>query len=250
MKFTDKYIQSLKPKDRMYQVREGHGFGVRILPSGLRIWIYTYTLDRRRHQMNLGHYPLTSLAEAREKYHEATVMVSKGENPQARPEGIGDAQLTDNTIDSLITQYKKFVVEQHYAAATVRETKRTLDKYVLPVWKNRNSQDIRRRDAIALIEPLAAVAPGQARGVMKITRAMFNYALEREIVDLNPFTRLSAAVPSVKSTSTSRVLSDVEIKTVWNILHSKDAPGTPETRRALLVVLVTAQRPGEVTGMP
>jgi len=67
--------------------------------------------------------------------------------------------------------------------------------------------EIRRRDAIALIDPIADKTPGQARGVLKIARAMFNYALERELVESNPFTRLPVAVPSIKPVK--------EVKSKW-----------------------------------
>lgn len=85
-KFTDRYIQGLKPTEKMYQVREGHGFGMRVLPSGLKIWIYTYTWGSRRRQLNLGHYPHVSLADARRKYLDAAGLVANGIDPQAEPE--------------------------------------------------------------------------------------------------------------------------------------------------------------------
>jgi len=107
---------------------------------------------------------------------------------------------------------------------------------VLPAWIDRSAISIRRSDAISLIEPLAAYSPGQARGVMKIARAMFNYALDRELVDLNPFTRLPSAIPAVKSCSGKRVLSDSEIRVLWETLTYMHAPGTPESRRALMLI--------------
>mgnify|MGYP001258138924 CR=1 FL=1 len=246
MKFTDRFLQSIKPPEKEYCIREGHGFTLRVLPSGVKTFQYIYTLNGKRHRLNLGQYPKVSLAEAREKFREAALLVGKGVNPQAEPVVVKEE--APFTVADLVEQYKKFT-EQHRAASTSRETVRTLDKYVLPAWSHRRVSDIRRRDAIDLIDPIAAETPGQARGVMKITRAMFNFALERELADFNPFTRLPAAVPSIKPVSTSRTLSDAEIKFVWKLLHSANAPGTPETRKALLLVLVTAQRPGEVTGM-
>ncbi len=248
MKFTDRYLQSIKPPEKEFCIREGHGFTLRVLPSGLKIFQYVYTLNGKRHRLNLGHYPTVSLAEAREKYHEAYLQVSKGIDPQVPAAAIIQTS-APITVANLIDQYKQFA-EQHFAASTSRETARTLDKYVLPNWGPLNILDVRRRDAISLIEPIASTAPGQARGVMKIARAMFNYALEREMVELNPFTRLPAAVPSVKPSSRDRALSSLEIRTVWNILYSENAPGSPETRRALLLILVTGQRPDEVAGMP
>lgn len=247
MKFTDRFLQSIKAPEKEYCIREGHGFTLRVLPSGLRIFQYIFTLNGKRHRLNLGHYPLVTLAEAREKYHEAFLHVSKGQDPQQNK--ISSVGLdTPFTIANLIHQYNSFVV-QHFTDATASETKRTLEKYVLPIWGTRTASDVRRCDAISLVEPLSATAPGQARGVMKIARAMFNYALDRELVELNPFTRLPAAIPAIKPIGSKRVLADTEIKLVWDILHKKDAPGTSETRRALLLILVTGQRPGEISGM-
>lgn len=246
MKFTDRFLQSIKPPEKEYCIREGHGFTLRVLPSGVKTFQYIYTLNGKRHRMNLGQYPATTLADAREKFRAAAIIVGKGMSPieqPATPEP--EAALT---IQKLVNDYKEFV-ELHLAKSTASETERTLDKYVVTVWKERKAQEIRRKDAISLIAPIAATAPGQARGVMKITRAMFNYALDRELVEINPFTRLPAAVPSIKPASTSRTLSNEEIKSVWNTIHSATPPGTSETRRALLLILITAQRPGEVAGM-
>lgn len=246
MKFTDRFLQSIKSPEKEYCIREGHGFTLRVLPSGVKTFQYIYTLNGKRHRMNLGQYPATTLADAREKFRAAAIMVGKGMSPLEQPVVTGpEAALT---IQKLVDDYKIFV-EQHLAKSTASETERTLDKYVVPVWKERNAQDIRRKDAISLIDPIAATAPGQARGVMKIARAMFNYALDRELVEINPFTRLPAAVPSIKPVSTSRTLSNEEIKLVWDVIHSSTPPGSVETRRALLMILITAQRPGEVAGM-
>ena len=101
------------------------------------------------------------------------------------------------TISRLVDQYKK-IAEQHLALSTSNESSRTLDRYLIPAWGDRQVLEIRRRDAIALIDPIADKTPGQARGVLKNPRAMFNYALERELVESNPFTRLPVAVPSIK----------------------------------------------------
>jgi integrase len=246
MKFTDRFLQSIKPPEKEYCIREGHGFTLRILPSGLKTFQYIYTLNGIRHRLNLGHYPVITLAEAREKYHEAYLLVSRGQNPAQKASSPDtDAPLS---VAALIDRYKQFAT-QHFASSTVRETKRTLNKYVLPAWKDRSAISIRRSDAISLIEPLAASSPGQARGVMKIARAMFNYALDRELVDLNPFTRLPSAIPAVKPCSGKRVLSDSEIRALWETLTGTHAPGTPESRRALMLILITGQRPGEVAGM-
>lgn len=46
-----------------------------------------------------------------------------------------------------------------------------------------------------------------------------------------------------------RVLDAAEIKTLWNSLNDKTVSMIPEVRHMLKLILITAQRPGEVSGL-
>src|SRR5215471_16632358 len=46
---------------------DGRGLYLRIGPSGSKSWVYRFSLQGRLHDMGLGPYPDTSLAEAREQ---------------------------------------------------------------------------------------------------------------------------------------------------------------------------------------
>ena len=80
--------------------------------------------------------------------------------------------------------------------------------------------------------------------VLKITRKMFNFGVERDILPHTPFTGVKALAPT---NSRKRTLTETEIKTLWASIDN--ASMSDEIRRALKLILVTAQRPGEVTGM-
>lgn len=80
--------------------------------------------------------------------------------------------------------------------------------------------------------------------VLKITRKMFNFAVERDILQHTPFTGVKALAPN---TSRERTLSETEIRTLWESLDN--AAMSDEIRQALKLILVTAQRPGEVAGL-
>jgi integrase len=88
---------------------------------------------------------------------------------------------------------------------------------------------------------------GQVSNVQGAARGVFAYALEREYRDDNPMIKLTKAVPALQYNPRERALSGVEIKEVWKAID--EGPGNSETKRALKLVLVTAQRPGEVAGM-
>ena len=79
---------------------------------------------------------------------------------------------------------------------------------------------------------------------LKIVRKMFAFAVERDILQATPFTGVKALAPNV---TRDRTLSESEITTLWNTLPS--CAISDELQRALKLILITAQRPGEVSGM-
>lgn len=243
MTFTDKYLKALKPREKQYYIREKHGFAVRVLPSGVITFLYIYTLNGKRRQMNLGNYPTTKLADARKKFLDAAGRVAEGNDPQTQPERAEAS--TELTVKALAKQYFAHI-ETHLVDRSVKQQKRTIEQDVLPAWGEQLVTDIRRRDAIELIEQVAGRAPGQARNVLLNARTMFSFALHREMIEYNPFSGVGAAVPSAAPGSRERVLSDEEIKTAWWALTK---PGSEIVRRAILLILVTGQRPGEVAGI-
>lgn len=213
--FTDQYIKSLKPEDKMYQVRESRGFAIRVLPSGRKTWYFVYQLEKRRRQLNLGTYPHTTLKDAHEAYRVAYDLLQKGVDPQASP---GSVSSTENDLENLLISelVKKYLlhIEGHLVPLSVVQQRRILEKEILPDFGHRKAKELPRRDAIALIEKIAKRAPGQARNVVKTARAMFTYALERDYIEHNPFIGIGRAVPAIAPRIRSRVLSPKEIGTV------------------------------------
>ncbi len=72
---------------------------------------------------------------------------------------------------------------------------------------------------------------------------MFNFAIERGIVEASPCVRLQTH----REAPRERVLSDTRSVLLW--LNLEAAEMSPRVRLALKLVLVTGQRPGEVAGM-
>jgi len=238
--FSDRYIQSLQPKDKPYRVVEARGFCVRVLPSGTRSFGYRFTLGGKKQEMSLGVYPEISLKTAREKYQEAYTKLTNGIDPRhIEPEPITPESIT---FQHFSTEYLKWS-EKNHKPAWNNTLSKALKKDVLPVWGNKPINEIRRRDAIALLEVVGKRATGQVANVHKAISGIFTYAVERDYLDANPVLRMSNTVPDLKYVPKERALTEEEIKYVWNALDDSNIG------RALKLVLVTAQRPGEVAGL-
>ena len=258
MKFTDKMITNLKPEAKQYYKRESEGFTVRVLPSGVKTWLFIYTIAGKRRQMNMGDYPDVTLAKAKERAAEARKAAKDGKDPQnvgfewhrspERDRREATEKTEEDRRNPSVCQLAHEYMERH-AKVMKRETswtedQRLLDKNVLPAWGNRKAKDIKKRDAMLLLESFMD-RPALCSNVLKLTRKMFNFAVERDILEFTPFTGIKAPV---QVASRDRILTEAEIKSLWNVELPKAAM-SDETKRILKLILITGQRPGEVAGI-
>jgi len=67
---------------------------------------------------------------------------------------------------------------------------------------------------------------------------MWQYGVERELVEFNPFAEIRAArsIPAMKQESRERILNDDEIKILWAAIDQ--GGGSDSTRRALKLMLL------------
>lgn len=255
-KFTDLFLKALKaeiskkPPIHEYDLREGHGFGIRVRKSGVITFFYMYHFNGKRRFLNLGTYgtaPDTPLTDARQKHAEAYSKVKTGIDPLAAPappERIDETLTVSEVANEFLERWSK----AHYSEKWHYNVKLALESDVLPKIGDRNITTIRRREIISLLEGVVARAPGQARNVHKSLSKMFWYAQDREYIDTSPCTSMLDSLPSLRvSEGKNRTLDDKEIIKLFRRLDC--GPGHDSVKRALKVILITAQRPEEVAEM-
>jgi integrase len=253
MKFTDSYIRNLKPADKKYYKREDDGFTVRVLPSGVKTFLFIYTYDGRRREMNLGSYPDKSLATAKRDYAAAYAMLHDKQNPRdpqaerdqqhdterLKRKEYRDAPTVSKLCEEYITRHAKRFKRSW------KKDERILDYDVVPAWGNDKAANINKRDVVLLLEKIVERgSPAMANNTFQVIRKMFNWAVEQDILRSSPCAGVKLPAPKVER---SRTLTEAEIKTLWANLEF--CAMSLEVRRALRLILLTAQRPGEVIGM-
>jgi len=246
-RFTDKHIKNLKPREKEYWEREGQGFAIRVLPSGEKAWYFIYTFNGRKRYMRLkdGGYPDVSLADAREAFDIAKVKVKNEIDPLAEKQAERDERRKAPTIADLVNEY----IERHAKRfkKSWAKDEAILNRDVVPAWGKRKAADITKRDVLLVLEGIVnRDAPAMANNCFQIIRKMFNWAVEQDILPHTPCSGVKLPSPKL---ARERALSESEIKALWENLGRTDLNMSPESRRALKLILVTAQRPGEVIGM-
>lgn len=275
--FTEKAIAAAKPKDKRYYLREGRGFALQILPSGAKAFVYLFELNKSKGYVLLGHYPDCSLANARIAYNEAYKLVKNGIDPREQKRALTEElrkkteeiEATTNaliqytfqsllddgipedfvpsTVEQLVAVYYVKYSKENHGLQTQRNFLYAAKSGIISPIGKKLITEIRRKDAIALIQDVASRAPGQSGNVLKAGRQIFEYALLREWVETQPFLQITKAVPKAIANVCDRVLDDIEVSQVWNAISK--APSSDSVKRALKMILVTAQRPGEVAQM-
>lgn len=246
-RFTDVYIKSLKPKAAKYSVRDDscRGFTLTVSTAGSKVWQYVYHFEGKKRYLNLGHYPATSLADARKKYDTAKTLLDTGVDPTEARDESDDQRRRMPTVDEMFEIYMQRYARKNKKERTWKEDERVFKKDVLPIWGSRKIDGVSKRDVSELLNRIIdRGSPIAANNTFERVRQLFNFSIEQGIIEHSPCDRMKAPAPkSIRA----RHLSDTEIATVWSTL---DAAGmSAEVCRALKLVLLTGQRPGEVIGM-
>lgn len=244
MALTDLQIKKLVPRSDRFEIVDGKGLSIRVMPTGKKSWIFRYTLDGIRHRMTLGSYPSITLAEVRELHARALQEVDHSIDPSLKQKQAKVKRKAAPSVLDLIEEYFDVVLKPSVSG---KERLRLLTKDVLPIWGNRKVTDITRRDAVLLADDVRGRSASTGNRVQGLIAQMFNFAAERGILDVSPM----AGMRSKREKARERVLCDAEIKLLWDVLALDNTTIDVYhlTKLALKMILLTGQRPGEVSGM-
>ena len=214
-----------------------------------KTWCIRYRLNGRQRRYTIGPFPRWSVALARKEANRILREVDSGRDPQqAKMDAKEAAKVEKLTYGKLVERYLAYI-QKPRSRDDPRPRKKSwkgdmwmLEKDVLPLWRHREPASITRREVRELLEHLAETAPIQSNRVLEVIRIVFNWALEREIIDVNPASRVKKL--GIER-SRDRVLSDDEMLVFWYGLEGV----LPTMATAHRLRLVTGQRGGEVFEM-
>jgi integrase len=243
---TIKGLENLKPGSARREVPDGllPGLYFVLQPSGQASWACRYRDDGRSRKLTLGSYPGLDLKAARELAREALRKVAGGGDPAGEKKAARRAPASAH--DDIAHVAKTFLdryAKPNCREASWRETERILNREVIPAWAGRRLSSITRPEVHALLDAIAdRGSPVMANRVLAAIRRLFNWATERDLVPVSPCEKVKA--PAAE-TSRDRVLSDDELRLVW---QGAEAIGWPFGPIVQLLIL-TGQRRAEVAGM-
>lgn len=186
------------------------GFGVRALHSGRRSWIFQYRDEHgRTRRIALGDVSAVSLEDARDAARQMAASVAHGSNPSIDRKRKRTAGAVLEVIEAYLLYAKSRQRPRSY-----KETERHLLIHVATLHHDR-VEAVRRRDIAMLLERVAQRSgPIAANRVRAALSAMWTWGLRTGLIETesNPVT-FTVRNPE---TTRERVLSDGEIRAIWN----------------------------------
>lgn len=219
----------------------GHGtFGVRVNKT-CKSFIFLYSFHNHPRRLTLGTYPDLSLAEARAKAMQAVELLRQGVDPGQKKIVELVEYRTSPTFEEAVVSYLEWAEKNK---KSWREDERMLRTEFVPHLGRTKIGDVRRKQVMALLDEKAKTAPVQANRLLAVIRKMFNFCVEREILDATPLVQIKKVA---KETPRERSLNRHEL--VWFLHQLAGASLSQNTRFSLLLSLMLAQRSGRIVAM-
>lgn len=251
MALTDRQIQSSKTGATDLFLSDSKGLYLRVRASGSKTWLYRYkTSDNKTQWFDLGLYPALSLNDARLQAAELKVKRMNGIDPAEEKRDAAKLKVVEKatkqarlTLLELFENWEKRELTRRKDKGA--EVRRSFEKDVLPVLGDVHVEDVTRAMVVSVLDTVVERgAPIIARNLMGDIRQMFGYAIEREIVEKDPTSRLKRDNFG-KKVERERTLSEVEIKTLPEKL--KAARMAKSSIASIWIMLSTCCRVGEIS---
>lgn len=255
------------------------GFYLVVQPSGAKSWALRYRFDGKPRKLTVGPVllkrdgddvdgilpfgqPMT-LAEARRAARAAIQVLHEGKDPSASKKAAGaakkvrpvdmeaDRDTVERQADEFIKRYCKprnrswKEVERQFKTEILmtKEPNDPSRKKLIENWKNRDVQDISKRDVRELLDAIIdRGSPVTANRVFATLRRFFSWMVERDVITSTPCAGIKKPTPE---RSRERILTDEEIRLFWKATTGFDHPFAPMWR----LLLLTGQRRNEIAGM-
>jgi integrase len=190
-------------------------FGLRVYPSGRRVYVCAYRINQRKRLATLGRADALSLDQARKK---AMTYLAKAAN-QEDPQSNIDAQRQLKTIDELCEAY----IEGHAKKKkkTWKEDQSCLKRHVLSKLSGRLAVSLVTADMEVIHSQLGVEHPCGANDVLKVVRKMFNWGKVAGLVPRD-HPNIVAGIVRFPERTRKRFVTTVEMPRLLQALEQED----------------------------
>ena len=233
---------SVNGKDAIFWDHDLARFGIRVYPTGKKVFVVQTRAFGRSKRVTLGRYPELTPDTARKNAAAVIARIKKGE-PPVPPE-----PAPVPTVADLAERYQREYVEMHCKPATVSHYRLMLRKHIVPALGDRLVADVEHKDILSFHNGLHHM-PTVANRAADILVKMFNLA---DAWGWRPAgTNPARGIQRFRVEKHERFLTREEIARLGAALVA--APGerlaSPHAAAAIYLLLLTGCRRNEILGL-
>ena len=222
-KLTKRFVDSLRPEETDQVVFDElvPGFGIRVMPSGVRSYLIQYrNAQRRSRRLTIGKHGALTVDQARDRARKVLAAVRDGRDPAAEK----FAFLKAPTVNELLDRYVAEHVDERNRINTAAEVRRLVDKHIRPKLGTHKAAGVTRRD-IELLHRAMNGTPRQANFTLAICSKAFSLA---EAWQLRPAgSNPCRGVERYAEKHRERFLSGEELVRLGEVLRAAVTEGLP-----------------------
>ncbi|OYW66964.1 MAG: integrase, partial [Bosea sp. 12-68-7] len=243
---TDVKVRTAKPREAVWKLSDGGGLQLWITPAGGKHWKLAYRFDGKQLKLSVGQYPVTSLADARDRREEAKKLLARGIDPSAH----GKVQKATAAVTAATTF--KLVAEElvekkrreDRAEATLTKTSWLLS-FAYPSLGNMPISEITAPQVLDVLRKVEARGRLEsARRLRSVMGEVFRYAIATARAEGDPTAALRGALVTPKVKHRAAVTDRAAFGAMLRAIDGYD--GQPVTKHALQLMALLFPRPGEL----
>jgi integrase len=249
-RLTEDFVASLEVNGKDRIVFDAHpGFGIRITPSGTKIFIAQGRARGRKRRVTVGFYPDMSVTEAREEALHVLADMRAGEDPVVeRKIRQAAAAAKDLTIAQLGEKWLTDYVRPKLKPRTQDDYERLLAQHINPAVGRLPVAHISRDDVVGLHVSMKHI-PRRANYTISTLRALINFG-----IDLGyrpPASNPVRRIKMYRQRLHERFLTEAEIAKAADAITQAEQSGKvgPHGAAGLRLCLFTGARSGEITAV-
>jgi integrase len=266
---TKRAVDAARPKDREYFIwcASTPGFGLRVYPSGRKIFICQVRVGSTTRRVKIGAYGAFTVDQARQRASGIARAAAEGRDPQREKSEARSAITVRHLCDEYLNAARAGLVLTRFGRAkspsTVAIDEGRIERHIKPLIGSLRARDVTRTDVQRMADRIAqgktaGVFKGKSRGkavvtggagsaarVVGLLGGMFSWAEKRGLVrGPNP----TRGTETVRSATKDRILSTSELFALGKAINAAEAK-SPAAAAAVRMIALTGMRREEACGL-